>query len=241
MAHAATLDRFKPAGQVIGHATGEILERFNVVLAKAHQHGRRDAVQGRQIIGNPHFLTLGVEFFVLTVQMVARAILDLFRRIFVKAFNISDFFERHISHFLNRGKTFRCQQLRNHLIDIQRPHKQGRALGKFGLTPLAFLRFGHDINIPTGQLRGEADILTATANGEAQLLIGHHHLNALHVFVQHHFGNLGRGQRIDDKGGRVTRPWDNIDFFALQFIDHGLHAAAAHTDTGTDRVNARII
>ena len=241
MTHAAAFDRFKPAGQIIGHATGEILERFDVIFAKAHQHGRRDAVQYRQIIGNAHLFALRIKFFIYAVQMVAGPILNLFRRVLVKTFNIGDLFKRHISHFLDRRKALRGQQLGNHLIDIQRAHEQARALGKFRLTPLAFLRFRHDINVPTGQLRRKAHILTAAANGEAQLLIGHHHFNPLHILVEHHFGHLGRRQSIDDKGGRITRPRNYIDLFALQFIDHGLDTAAAHTDTCADRINARIV
>ena len=173
--------------------------------------------------------------------MVARTILNFLSGFLVKALNIGNLFNRHIGHFFDCGKTFRGQKLGNHLIDIKRLHKQGSALGKFGLTTLAFLRFGHNINVPAGQLRGEAHILSTPPDGEAQLLIRHHHIDALHVFIKHHFGNFRRSQRIDDERSRVGRPRNNIDLFALQLIDHGLNPTAAHANTRADRINSRII
>jgi hypothetical protein len=39
----------------------------------------------------------------------------------------------------------------------------------------------------------------------------------------------------------IRRPRDDVDFLALQFVDDGLHAAAAHTDAGADRVDGGIV
>jgi hypothetical protein len=36
-------------------------------------------------------------------------------------------------------------------------------------------------------------------------------------------------------------PLDDVDLFALQFVDDRLHAAAAHTDAGADRIDRRIL
>ena len=47
-------------------------------------------------------------------------------------------------------------------------------------------------------------------------------------------------QRVDDEGGRVRRPRDDVDLLALQFADDGLHPAAAHADAGADRVDAAV-
>ena len=241
LAHAAAFHRLKPASQIIGDATGEIFQRFNVIFAQTHQHSRGQAFHRRQIIADPHFLTLRIELFIFTVQMVAGTVLDFLGGFLVKALNRSNFFDRHISHFFNRGKAFRGQKLGNHFINVQRLHEQSCAIYKFGLSALAFLRFSHNINVPTGQLRREPHILPAATNSQAQLLIRDHHFNALHIFVQNHFGHLRRGQSIHYESRRVRRPRNNIDFFALQFINHGLHAAAAHTNTSADRINTRVI
>ena len=167
MAHPTAFHRLKPAGQIIGDATGEIFQRFNVIFTQTHQHGRGQTFHRRQIIADAHFFALRIELFIFAVQMVAGTILDFLSGFLVKAFNIGNFLNRHISHFFNRSKAFRSQKLGNHFIDIQCFHEQSRALDKFGLTAFAFLCLGHNINVPTGQLRSEPHILPAATNGQA--------------------------------------------------------------------------
>ena len=83
--------------------------------------------------------------------------------------------------------------------------------------------------------------MTTAANGKRQLLIRHHNFDALGIFIEHHFGNFGWLQGIYNKCGRVSRPRDNIDLFALQFANNSLHAGAAHTNACANRINRRII
>src|SRR6185437_16793078 len=47
-------------------------------------------------------------------------------------------------------------------------------------------------------------------------------------------------QRVDDEGRDIGRPRNDVDLLALQFVDHGLHARAAHADAGADRIDRRI-
>src|SRR6185312_8105894 len=54
-------------------------------------------------------------------------------------------------------------------------------------------------------------------------------------------GDLGRSQRIDDEGGGIAGPGDDVDLLALQLADHGLDAAAAHADAGADRIDAAVV
>ena len=72
-----------------------------------------------------------------------------------------------------------------------------------------------------------------------KLLVGHHHFDAMGVFVQHHLGHFGGRQRIDDEGRGFARPRDDVDALALQLLHHRLHAHAAHADAGADRIDAR--
>ena len=65
-----------------------------------------------------------------------------------------------------------------------------------------FLGLGQDVDVPAGELRGEAHVLAAAADGERQLVVGHHHLDALGILVEHHLGDFGRLQRVDDEGRR---------------------------------------
>ncbi len=45
--------------------------------------------------------------------------------------------------------------------------------------------------------------LAAAADGERELLVGHHHLDARSVLVEHDLGDFRRLQRVDDEGSRV--------------------------------------
>ena len=60
------------------------------------------------------------------------------------------------------------------------------------------------------------------------------------VLVEHDLGDFGRLQRVDDEGRDVLRPRNDVDLLALQFVDHRLHARAAHADAGADRIDRGI-
>ena len=118
--------------------------------------------------------------------------------------------------------------------------KSWRTLLELLLAALGFFLLGEDVDIPAGELRGEAHVLAAAADGERQLLVGNHHLDALGILVEDDLGDLGRLQRVDDEGGGVLRPRDDVDLLALQLVDHRLDAGAAHADAGADRVDRGI-
>ena len=80
--------------------------------------------------------------------------------------------------------------------------KSVRALGEFLLAALGFLRLGQDVDVPAGQLRGEAHVLAAAADGERQLLVGNDDFDAVGFLVEHDLGDFGRLQRVDDEGRR---------------------------------------
>ena len=83
-------------------------------------------------------------------------------------------------------------------------------------------------------------ILALAADGERQLRVRHHDLDALGVLVEHDLDHFGRRQRVDDEGRGVRRPLNDVDLLALQLVDHGLHAAAAHADAGADRIDGGV-
>ncbi len=144
-------------------------------------------------------------------------------------------------HFLDRGKAFSHEQLGDDFVDIQRLHEHGGALGAFLLAALAFFLLGHDVDVPAGELGGEAHVLAAPADGERKLRLRHHDLDAVAVLVEHDLGDFGGRQRVDDEARRFRVPLDDVDLLALQFVDDGLHAGAAHTDARADGIDRGIL
>ena len=75
-------------------------------------------------------------------------------------------------------------------------------------------------------------VLAAAADGERELVVRHHNLDARGILVEHHLHDLGGLQRIDDEGRGVGRPGDDVDLLALELVHDRLDARAAHADAG---------
>src|SRR5262245_15670691 len=205
----------RPAGQIVGLGTGEILKRFDVALAEGHEHRRRHTVDLGEIVGDAEFLALGLALGFLPLQVFARAGLDLLGGVLVEALNVRDLAGIDVGHLLHGLKAFGGKQLSNDLVDVEGLHETLRALGELLLPPLRLLLLGQDVDVPAGELRGQPHVLAAAAYGERQLAFGHHHLDAVGILVEHHLGDLGRRQRVDDERGRVRIPLDDVHLLAL--------------------------
>ena len=48
-------------------------------------------------------------------------------------------------------------------------------------------------------------------------------------------------KRVDDEARRIRVPLDDVDLLALQLVDDGLDARAAHADASTDRIDRGIL
>ena len=92
-----------------------------------------------------------------------------------------------------------------------------------------------------GQLAGEADVLAAAADGEAELVVGNDHLDAALFLVDDDAADGRRLERVDDEGRGVLAPRDDVDLLALQLLDDRLDAAALHADAGADRVDRAVV
>ena len=181
------------------------------------------------------------QFGVAALQKIAGAFAQGLGDVLVEGFDAHQVLEGHESDFLDRRKTLGHQQVGDDIVDIQRFDEQGAAGAEFLLTAFGFGLLGQNVDVPAGQLRGQAHILAAPADGKALLLVGDDDFDSAGVFVQDHLGHLGRRQGVHDKGRVVARPGDDIDLFALQFLDHGLDPAAAHADAGADRVDRTVV
>ena len=122
-----------------------------------------------QRVLDAQLLALGVEFGGQLVEIVLRARLQFVGDLVVEAFDRGELHLVDIGDFLDRLEAFRGQQLGEHLVDIQRLDEEFGARGEFLLPALAFLGFGQDVDRPAGELRSEAHVLAAAADGERKL------------------------------------------------------------------------
>src|SRR5690606_33634027 len=231
----------EPAPQIVGHKAGQVLDGLHVVLAQGHGHRQGDAFDFQQRVLHAQLAALGVVLGRFLVEPVAGPGLDLLGGVLVKALDGGDFRGVAVGHVLDRGDAVGDQQLGDDLVHVQGFLEQGGALGELALTALALLALGHDVDLPAGQLAGEAHVLAAPADDQRQLIVGHHHLDPLVLLVHHHLADLGGGQGVDDEGRLVRAPLDDVDLLALQLGDHRLHAAAAHADAGADGVDGAVV
>src|SRR5690349_24559952 len=73
------------------------------------------------------------------------------------------------------------------------------------------LFFASDVDLPVGQTRREANVLSATTNRERELVVGHDNIGAAIFLVELDRVDLGRAQRIDDEGLRILVEGDDVD------------------------------
>src|SRR4029453_3857705 len=143
--------------------------------------------------------------------------------------------------FLKAGEAFGDQQLGQGLIDVELGLEHFRALDELALALLAGVGLGQDVDLRTGELRGEADVLPAAADRQAELVVGHDYLDPALFLVDHDAADGRRLERVDDEGRRVLAPRDDVDLLALQFLDDRLAAAALHADAGPHRVDRAVV
>src|SRR5215217_2228130 len=241
LAHALAILGFEPATQVVRDQAGEILDGLHLALAQGDGDRQVDAFDLEHGVLDAQLDATGVLGGGFLVEEFAGASLQFLGGILVEAFDGRDFMRLDVGDVFDRHETFGGQQLGDDLVDVQGFLEEGRGLGELLLTALALLRLRHDVDLPAGQLRGEADVLAAAADGQRQLLVRHHHFDALVFLVHDDLGDFGGSQGVDDEGRLVRVPLDDVDLLALQLGDDSLNAAAAHTDAGADGVDAAVV
>ncbi len=102
------------------------------------------------------------------------------------------------------------------------------------------LRLALDIDLPTGELDRQANILTPPANRQRQLIVGNDHIHRSGILVDDHLGNLRRRKCAVHVAGRVFIPGHDIDALAPEFLHHRLDPAALHSHTGTHGIHIAI-
>src|SRR5262249_35076464 len=96
---------------------------------------------------------------------------------------------------------------------------------------------GHDVDLPSGQLAGQPDVLPLAADREREVLLGDQDQGLLGLLVELDVRDLGRLQRVGDQRLRVVVPADDVDALAVELVDDRLDARAADADARADAVD----
>src|SRR5262249_18659834 len=111
-----------------------------------------------------------------------------------------------------------------------------------GATRLVFgLRLAAHLEVPPGEPRGQAHVLTLLADGERELIVGCYDLHRMRVLVHDDLGNARRRHGADDELGRIGRPVHDVDLLATQLLHDALDAGALHADARANRVDVLIV
>ena len=219
----------------------EILDRLDAILGQGNQHLRSKALEIDQALFDAKFFGLRQRLGVYLVQRLAGAGLKFLGRVLIEPVDRQKFVDIDIGNLFQRCKSLGHQQLSHDLVHVHGVHEQFRAFLEFGLTAFGLIGLRHDVDVQSGQLRGQAHVLAAPPDGQRQLLVRDDNGYPVGILVQNDLGDLGGLKRVDQEGRRVFVPRNDVDFLALQLVDDSLNAASAHTDASSDRVDRAVI
>jgi hypothetical protein len=99
-----------------------------------------------------------------------------------------------------------------------------------------------DVDMPQGQARCEAGVLSLAPDRQRELIIGYDDRGgfgvlALRLRNRVHRQDLGRAEGLGDEDRGIGVPLDDIDLLILELIDNELDARSALANTGPHRVN----
>ena len=106
---------------------------------------------------------------------------------------------------------------------------------------LGLLGLGQDVDVPAGQHRGQANVLAAPADREAELVVGHDDLDPVLSSSSTTLATSAGASALTTKVAGIVRPGNDVDLLALQLADDRLDAAAAHADAGADRIDRAVV
>ena len=113
--------------------------------------------------------------------------------------------------------------------------------GEFLLAAFGFLGLGQDVDLPAGELGGEAHILAAAADAQRNCSSGTTTSTRWVSSSSTTLVTSAGARALTMKVAGLAVPRNDVDALALQFLHHRLHAHAAHADAGADRIDAGIL
>src|SRR5216684_3878155 len=174
-------------------------------------------------------------------QGVACARAQLVDRALVERLDLQQLVDRDISHLLERREAFLDQDVGDLLVDVELLHEMALDAAAFLLLLLVRFVFGHQVDLPAGQLGGEPHVLAVAPDRHREVFLVDDDVHGVLFLVDHDRGHLGGRQGPDHELRRIGRPQHDVDPLAGELLRHGLHTRAAHADAGADRVDALVV
>ena len=226
---------------LVARQVGQILNRAHLGIAEFGDHRRRQALHLGERVGDARGAAALLVLAVALRKPRPRARAQFAGKRLVKTLNLRQLARLALRDLLKRRKTLGGQQVRDHVVNIQRLGEELGAAHHLLLTAGALVRLGQQFYLPARQVGGEIDALSLAADGERQLILGDDDLHAVAVLVKDDLCHLRRRERVHHKSRGVGRPRHNVNLLALQLADHSLNTAAAHAHTRADRINRAVM
>src|SRR5258708_26911347 len=174
-------------------------------------------------------------------QGVARPRAQLVDRVLVERLDLQQLVDRDISHLLERREALLDQDVGHLLVDVELLHEMALDAAAFLLLLLVRFVFGHQVDLPAGELGGEPHVLAVAPDRHREVFLVDDDVHGVLFLVDHDRGHLGGRQGPDHELRRIGRPQHDVDPLAGELLRHGLHTRAAHADAGADRVDALVV
>src|SRR3989449_3376762 len=174
-------------------------------------------------------------------QGVARAGAQLVHRALVERLDLEQLVDRDVGHLLERREALLDQDVGDLLVDVEPLHEMALDAAAFLLLLLVRFVFGHQVDLPAGELGGEPHVLAVAADRHREILLVDDHVHGVLFLVDDDRGHLGGREGADHELRRIGRPQHDVYALAGELLRHGLHARAAHADAGADRIDALVV
>ncbi len=189
--------------ELVGREVGEVVERLDARLAERDQHRLGEVRKlGERILDAKAAALLAGRGFA-ALERFGGAALKLARDLVVEALDRGDLVDLDVGDFLEAGEAFGDQQLRQRLVDVELGLEHLGALDELALALLARVGLGEDVDLRAGQLAGEADVLAAAADRQAELVVGNDDFDPALFLVDDDAADRRRLERVDDEGREV--------------------------------------
>ena len=151
--------------QLVAGQVRQVVEGFHAFFAEGDQVFRAQRLDGGDFIADTQSEAAFLQLAGFLIQRGLGAALQFGGDIFIKALDGGEFIQRGDGEVFDGLKAFGHQQAGDDVVHVQRVDEEAGFAAEFFLAAFGFFGFGQDVDVPAGELGGEADVLAAAADG----------------------------------------------------------------------------